>query len=216
MKFFTPIMRIIENSVTRSIAIRRQKVCMLSLEKQIFNHKPSYYGLLYQNNQNEWRVADKLGMEQIPCGTYTFVRTITGFIRVAPAPQGNTNHLEIADHAAELQFAGEVAFNIHGKMLSWNNKSGNYRPDYHLAAQAGLPLDIFCPIYGDTDSASLQDIQKPVRKRRLSGIGFTTKSYHQANEDDHFAQLRAKKRQETAVIHAQNTENRNPSIKCIA
>lgn len=222
MKFFQPITRVVENSTIRITAARRQKMLNHSVKAKTFCNKPTYYGILHQNDKNEWRVADQYGTDQIPCGVYTFIRTTTGFIRVAPAPQGTTNHLEVANYAAEVRYAGEISFNSQGKMLSWNNKSGGYRPDFHQASQAGLPLDIFSPVSRDTQSTALpcnpinpkNDESTVNYKRKLSSLAYIKDAYNQSCIEDDFAQLRAKMRKNLVLVNDQSIE-REVTVKCV-
>lgn len=223
MKFFQPIARVIENSTIRVTAARRQKMLMRSVQAKTFSSKPTYYGLLYKNDQNEWRITDQYGMEQIPCGVYTFVRTTLGFIRVAPAPQGTTNHLEVANYAAEVLYAGEIAFNTQGKMLSWNNQSGGYRPNFYQASQAGLPLDIFCPVYSDSkpivphsDPKNLQGSKSLAgHKRKLSPLLFVAKAYNQSRNDDGFTHIRKIMRKHFALANDSGVKNNQITVKCM-
>lgn len=222
MKFFQPITRVVENPTICVTAARRQKILNHSVKAKTFSSKPTYYGILYQNDKNEWRVADQYGTDQIPCGVYTFIRTTTGFIRVAPAPQGTTNHLEVANYAAEVRYAGEISFNSQGKMLSWNNQSGGYQPDFQQASQAGLPLDIFSPVYKGAQPTALHC--NPINpknneitgnhKRKLPSFAYIRDAYNQSSKENDFSQLRAKGHKNLVLVNNQSIE-REGTVKCV-
>ena len=88
-------------------------------ESQQLLKKPEFpdinYGILSQDDAKQWVIAQKDGIKK-PQGTYAFVCTRRGVIRLSPAPNGNTNHLGLADYADRIRYAGVIHFTL--------NKSG--------------------------------------------------------------------------------------------
>lgn len=157
MRFFKPIIRQETNIIIEKIARRKREKSYnftLSEVKENINH-----GLLYQNENKEWRIATKDNSEEVPYGRYVFVRTITGFTRVAPSFHGA--HSVLAGYRKELRYAGEVIFDENGHLIEWNNCSGAYKPLARLFMQAGLPAEKFAPEPG---SQSPLPIKKPIEK----------------------------------------------------
>lgn len=138
---FTPILRQENNRILMRGASRE------ALEKA--NAAPEKlkdlikYGLLYQDEAGKWLIATKDHDATTPNGSYAFVRTKTGFLRVWPIKDGATMHLLLSGYADSVRYAGEIAFSAKGTMLSWNNQSGGYLPPEELQAQAGLPRELY-------------------------------------------------------------------------
>ncbi len=80
----------------------------------------------------------------IGIGRYAFVRMLDLSIRVWPiVNSGDTFHAGLSSFAPRVYYAGELEIDADNKIVSWNNRSGQYIPDVTLAAQAALPMSKF-------------------------------------------------------------------------
>lgn len=170
-----------DNTVIEKLAAKRLSSILQPKKKltNISSSIPIPYGILFMD-QGRWLVVDQNGIKP-PEGVYTFVRTLLGFIRVAPAPDGKTNHLVVADYAHKVRYAGVICFSLlsnnEAVLKFWNNESGGYRPSSKLAHLAGLPMPLFKPFSltpNHTDSPKLEENKKigssKVAKEKISPL----------------------------------------------
>ncbi len=176
------------------------------------------YGLLYQNEQGQWRIADNQDTARIPTGLYTYVCTEMGFIRLEPLVQGETKHLVLADHAEKIRYAGWIKFKEDGsgEIEYWNNDSGGYKPSPHQCQQAGLPLELF---QNESESPRSREIdakifcldahKQAIQAEAARTILHTYKQYKACKQVDTFQRLRNKER---LKVIANNAEPRDDEI----
>jgi hypothetical protein len=145
---------VLEKIATRRIVKQKELAnkiansCNMSKE-ELVNARKTFkenipYGLLYQNSEQQWRIADKRGAENIPCdGIYAFVRSKIGFLRaIKPNAIQDSMHLICADYAGEVNYSGILRFDK-GLLEWWSNDSGSYKPRSENFHQAGLPENCF-------------------------------------------------------------------------
>lgn len=161
MRFFKPICRQETSPVIAKIAQRKRE---RSRHFTLAEIKESIgFGLLYQNENKEWRIATKHNSEEVPMGSYVFIRTMTGFTRVVPSFHGA--HSILAEYRKELRYAGEVVFDHKGHLVEWNNCSGAYRPPADLFRQAGLPAEKFVAAPGSASPIFRKRIMEKVPEK---------------------------------------------------
>lgn len=120
----------------------RRKASRGTLDARFSGETPaqdgSYLEFVHMHGQYE-----RLG-QAITAGRYAFVRMLDLTIRVWPILNtSDTFHAGLSSFAARIYYAGELEIDDSNRILSWNNRSGQYRPDARLAAQAGLPMSRF-------------------------------------------------------------------------
>jgi hypothetical protein len=161
MRFFKPIYRQETSPVKAKIAQRKRE---RSHQYTLTETKENIdFGLLYQNENKEWRIATKHNREEVPVGSYVFVRTTTGFTRVVPSFHGA--HSVLAEYRNELRYAGEVIFDQNGQLIEWNNGSGAYHPPTRLRVQANLPLEKFVAAPGSESPIFLKRTIKKIPEK---------------------------------------------------
>ncbi|HSZ54882.1 MAG TPA: hypothetical protein VK797_04435 [Tepidisphaeraceae bacterium] len=90
-----------------------------------------------------WRLRNRAGQTYSARGRFNFVRQGGRFL---VSKRGEHIHLS---RGWPVEYAGEIRFGYNkarGRVKSWSNASGHYRPDPALAPQAGLSMELFVPI----------------------------------------------------------------------
>ena len=116
----------------------------------IFNKGPTTayrYGTVYTLRQisGRWRLMSRAGSLYTPAGTYKFVVSVGGELRVSCLGE----HIVISG-GAPVEYAGQMRFargkSERGTLLFWGNDSGHYKSSASLAHQTGLPMNLFAPV----------------------------------------------------------------------
>jgi len=107
---------------------------------------------LEQVNGKWWEVTPE-GKTRLARGEYNFITTTArGKLYASKISRAlGADHHGHVDLSAggDISYGGQVTFKD-GKIQSWNNGSGHYRPDPAYAHQSGLDVDKFDPVQFDT------------------------------------------------------------------
>jgi RHS repeat-associated protein len=99
-----------------------------------------------EQRSGKWVTVSASGRTRSATGRYIFIRqNDTTFVQ----RQSRAGHIDLAggrpvDYAGQIQFSGR---NSRGTLRTWDNGSGHYQPPARLAERAGLPMDLFDPLF---------------------------------------------------------------------